>query len=71
MEEILKVAAEENVELIIMGCNGKSRLHKLVSGCVTRDVERSAKVPVLVAKSGACAKAPEAVGLKEVAYDVR
>jgi nucleotide-binding universal stress UspA family protein len=53
-EEILKVAEEEQVDLMILGCNGKSRMDKLVSGCVTKDVERRTNVPVMVAKVGNC-----------------
>lgn len=53
-EEILKVAAEEKVDLMIMGCNGKSGLDRLISGCVTKDVERVTSVPVMVAKAKGC-----------------
>jgi nucleotide-binding universal stress UspA family protein len=49
--EILKVAQEEKVDLIIMGSNGKTGLRRLVSGCATREVERAATVPVLVAQT--------------------
>jgi len=48
-EEILRVAQEEKVDLIIMGRNGKTGLRRFFAGCVTKDVERSATVPVLVA----------------------
>lgn len=61
-EEILKVAEEEGVEMIIMGCNGKKGLNRLITGCVSKDVERSSSIPVLVAKEdteGVC-------GVKEV-----
>jgi nucleotide-binding universal stress UspA family protein len=54
--EILKVAQEEKVDLIIMGCNGKTWLQRLVAGCVTKEVERAATVPVLVAKTAGCEK---------------
>ena len=50
--EILKVAEEEKADLIIMGSNGNKGLQRLVSGSVTKDVERGARVPVLVAKNG-------------------
>ncbi len=60
-EEILKVAEEENVELIITGCNGKKGLNRLVSGCVSKAVERSSGVPVLVARD----TEEETCGLKE------
>jgi nucleotide-binding universal stress UspA family protein len=55
-DEILKVAKEEGVDLIVMGCNGKKGFSRLLSGCTTKDVERNALVPVLVAKSCACDK---------------
>ncbi len=55
-EEIHRVAQEEDVDMIIMGCNGKTGLHKLITGCVTKDVERSVGVPVLVAKGEGCSK---------------
>jgi len=50
-EEILKVATEEKVDLIILGYNSKTGLGRLISGSVTKDVERGARVPVLVAKN--------------------
>ena len=53
-EEILKVAEEEQADLMILGCNGKSGLDRLVTGCVTKDVERRANIPVIVAKGGGC-----------------
>ena len=51
-EEILKTAREEAVDLIIMGRSNKSAFRRLVAGCVTKEVERAATVPVLVAKTG-------------------
>jgi len=51
-QEILKVAAAEQVDLILMGSNDKSGLDRLISGSTTNDVERGAHVPVLVAKNG-------------------
>ena len=51
-EEILKAAREEAVDLIIMGRSGKSAFERQVAGCVTKEVERAATVPVLVAKTG-------------------
>ncbi len=58
-DEILKVAREEKVDLIIMGCNGKSGLQRLIAGCATKEVERAATVPVLVAKTAGCEKSIE------------
>ncbi len=52
-EEIMKVAQEEGVDLIITGCSGKTVMQRLVSGCVSSDLERNAPVPVLVAKDPA------------------
>ena len=50
-EEILRVAQEEKVDLIIMGRNGNTGLRRFFAGCVTKEVERSATAPVLVAKT--------------------
>jgi nucleotide-binding universal stress UspA family protein len=61
-EEIAKVAEEENVELVIVGCNGKRGLNRFITGCVSKDVERSSKVPVIVAKNSA---EEETCGLRE------
>jgi hypothetical protein len=46
-----------------MGCNGKTGLQRLIAGCVTKEVERNATVPVLVAKTAGCEKS--------IAYDFR
>ena len=56
-EEILKVAEEEGVDLIVTGFNEKQGIHRLITGCVSKDVERNANVPVLVAKDTADEKA--------------
>ncbi len=60
-DEILKVAEEENVDLIIVGSNGKKGLNRLITGCVSNDVERNATVPVIVEK-------PEA---RELAHGIK
>lgn len=62
-EEIARAAEEENVELVIVGCNGKTGLNRLITGCVSKEVERGSRVPVLVAKD----VAEEACGLEEAA----
>jgi len=73
-DEILKVAEAEQVDLMIMGCNGKSRLDRLISGCVTKYVERKSNVPVMVAKAKGCQVKEKPcdvpVGLEEV-YNAR
>jgi len=50
-EEILKVAQEEGVHLIITGYTGKTVMQRLVSGSISKDMEKNAPVPVLVAKN--------------------
>ncbi|GAB4333680.1 MAG: hypothetical protein Kow0089_02460 [Desulfobulbaceae bacterium] len=48
-EEIVKVAEEENVDLIVMGCRS-SRMHNLFMGSVSREVTNNAKTSVLLVK---------------------
>jgi len=50
-EEILKIAQEENVDLIVTGYNGKSFMQRMVTGSISKDIEKNAPVPVLVAKN--------------------
>ena len=49
-DEIVNVAEEEGAELIITGFNNRSGLDRIVTGCVCKDVERNAKVPVMIAR---------------------
>ncbi len=49
-EEILKIADEEKVELIIVGYGRQEGFNRLITGSVAKDVEKNAKVPVLAAK---------------------
>lgn len=53
-EEILKVADEEQADMVILGCNGKTGLDRMLTGCTTKDVERRSSIPVIVAKGGGC-----------------
>lgn len=48
-EEILSVAKEEGVNMIMVGSRGR-RLHNLFMGSVSREVANNADVPVLVAR---------------------
>ncbi len=48
-EEILNVARDEEVELIIMGCRSH-RMHNLILGSVSREVSNNAEVSVLLVK---------------------
>jgi len=59
-DEITKVAEEENVDLIIVGSNGKKGFMRLLTGCVSKEVEKNATVPVFVAKGDTTEKAFEA-----------
>ena len=52
-DEILKVAEEEKVDLIITGANGNKGMLRLIAGCLPNEVERRSKVPVLVGKEEA------------------
>jgi nucleotide-binding universal stress UspA family protein len=55
-DEILKVAESEEVDLIIVGCSGKSRLKRFATGCASSHVEKNAKVRVLITKNNGCGK---------------
>lgn len=48
-EEILKVANEENVDLILLGYSGLRGWKRLLTGSVAMDVQKSVKIPVVVA----------------------
>lgn len=49
-EEILSVADQEDVDLILLGYSVRNGLDRLFAGSVAADVQKSAKVPVLMAK---------------------
>ncbi|HXX56586.1 MAG TPA: universal stress protein [Thermodesulfovibrionales bacterium] len=57
-DEILKVASEENVDLILLGNSGRSGLNRVISGSVAREVQKQTKVPVLVAKRPSTCEEP-------------
>lgn len=57
-DEILKVAAEENVDLILLGNSGRKGLNRVISGSVAREVQKHTKVPVLVAKRPSTCEEP-------------
>ena len=67
-EEILRVARNENVELIVLGYGESKGLSRFITGSVARDVEKKAKVPVLVAKKPALWE--ETSVLKHASYAV-
>lgn len=49
-EEILKVAKEEDAGIIILGYSEAEGLSRIITGSVSKDVRKNAKIPVLVAK---------------------
>jgi nucleotide-binding universal stress UspA family protein len=69
-EEILKVADEEGVDLVIVGCSEKSRFQRYLTGCASREVEKNAKVPVMIAKGNGCGRHADVWDGRE-AYAVR
>jgi nucleotide-binding universal stress UspA family protein len=57
-DEILKVAEEEDAELIILGNGRKRGLSRLISGNITEEIQKSSKVPVLVARGSLMCEEP-------------
>ena len=51
-QEILKVVADEGVDLVVMGVQGKGVVNRLVFGSTTHRVIREANCPVLTLHSG-------------------
>jgi len=49
---ILKISEEENIDLIVMGTNGRNSLSDYVVGSTTQKVIESSKCPVLVMPKG-------------------
>ncbi|MEO2083623.1 MAG: universal stress protein [Desulfurobacteriaceae bacterium] len=49
-EQIVSVAREEKVKLIVMGAHGKGLLTEILLGSVSTDVIRKADCPVLIVK---------------------
>jgi len=47
VEEILKFASDEKVDLIVMGTHGRTGIRHLLLGSVTERVVRAAEVPVM------------------------
>lgn len=57
-EEILKVAEEEGVGLIILGQTAKKGINRLITGSVSKEVQRHARQPVLLAQSTVMCEEP-------------
>jgi nucleotide-binding universal stress UspA family protein len=51
-QEILRIVAEEHVDLVVMGVRGKGVVNRLVFGSTTHRVIREASCPVLTLHSG-------------------
>ena len=66
-DEILKVAEEEKVDLIITGANENKGMMRIIAGCLPAEVERRSKVPVLVGKEESPA---EVYGLQGAAQKI-
>lgn len=49
-EEILDLAAEENVDLIVMGTHGRKGIDRILFGSVAEKVVKGAKMPVLTVR---------------------
>ena len=54
-DELLKLAEQENVEAIVVGTHGRSRLVQLLMGSVAESVVRRACCPVITVKQPSCA----------------
>ena len=54
-EEILRVARDEKVDLIVMGTHGRTGLRHLLLGSVAEEVTRHAPCPVFTVRIGAAA----------------
>ena len=56
--EILRFAEEESAELIIIACSERKGLDRFISGSVSDEVRKHAKVPVLVARGALMCEEP-------------
>jgi nucleotide-binding universal stress UspA family protein len=66
-DEILRIAEDEKVDLIITGANQNRGMLRLIAGCVPSEVEKRSKVPVLVGKEQ---NAAEVYGLQGAAQRI-
>jgi universal stress protein A len=57
-EAIVKLAAEADCDLIVLGSHGRTGLQRLLAGSVAEDVVRKAPCPVLVVKAGMVPRPP-------------
>jgi nucleotide-binding universal stress UspA family protein len=64
-EEILTVAREEGVDLIITGYSCKKFIDRLIKGSVSREIRKNGVVPFLVAKDAVCRERSTGRGSRE------
>ena len=64
-EEILKVAREEGVDLIITGHSCKNFFSRLLKGSVSREIGKNGLIPFLIARDGTCGERSTGRGTKE------
>jgi nucleotide-binding universal stress UspA family protein len=51
--EIVRIAAEEGVDMIVLGTHGRSGISRMLMGSVAEGVVRRASCPVLVSRAAA------------------
>ncbi len=68
-EEILKVAREEGVDLIITGHSCKNFFTRLLKGSVSREIRKNGVIPFLVAKNRTCGVQSTGGGTREWVKD--
>ncbi len=68
-EEILKVAREEGVDLIITGHSCTTFFSRLITGSVSRKIRKNGLIPVLVAKDTTCGEPSPRRGTRERVND--
>jgi nucleotide-binding universal stress UspA family protein len=55
---ILRIAREEDDDLIVMGSHGHSRFHRALLGSVSHRVLAQSEIPVLLMRGNGCAERP-------------
>ncbi|HYC82803.1 MAG TPA: universal stress protein, partial [Solirubrobacterales bacterium] len=59
---ILRIAREEESDLIVMGSHGHSRIHRALLGSVSEKVLAQSEIPVLLMRGNGCADPPVVTG---------
>jgi nucleotide-binding universal stress UspA family protein len=57
--DLLQIARQENVSLIVMGVHGKGHVKGILWGSVSRNVAEYSERPILLIKGGSCASGTE------------